>query len=98
MVNVKSTKNTTGAAATGFNRYYNVCLVLDDDTANELCTDAPTGFDGINSDIITWRMPTNEVKKVGLVFRSSDNAQIAEMKIYHNFETIIMPPFTIQSK
>ena len=70
-------------------RYENVCLVLNDDTDNELCTDAKTGFSGAEDllPFITWRKPTDNVKKVELVFRTEDiyygHAQIADLKIQY---------------
>ena len=71
-------------------RYKNVCIVLNDDIDNELCTDSRTGFTG-DEDLlpfITWTKPTNNVKKVELVFREEDDyyghAQISDLKILYN--------------
>ena len=39
--------------------YLNVCLVLDNDIVNQLCTDTTKGFSGSkDKDFIIWDMPT----------------------------------------
>ena len=64
-----------------------MCLVLDDDVANQLCTDTSTGFTGSNSlPTITWsHAQPQDVKKVHLYFRdltsAAGYAQIGDMKI-----------------
>ena len=50
-------------------RYFSVCLVLNGDTENELCTNTPEGFNHDTSNYITWCMPTENVRTVELVFR-----------------------------
>ena len=73
-----------------YNRYENVCIVLNDDIDNELCTDSRTGFRGKEDllPFITWTKPTDNIKKVELVFREEDDyyghAQIADLKIFYN--------------
>ena len=37
-------------------RYNNVCLVLDGNTENEICTNSNSGFDNQTSDWITWHI------------------------------------------
>ena len=70
-------------------RYGDACIVLNDDIDNQLCTDTKTGFTGQEYyfPFITWRKPTDNVKKVELVFRNVDNyfghAQIADLKIFY---------------
>ena len=70
-------------------RYEDACIVLNDDIDNQLCTDSKTGFAGQEYyfPFITWRKPTDNVKKVELVFRNVDNyyghAQIADLKIFY---------------
>ena len=44
MVNVKSSKNTTGAAGTGFNRYYNVVGISSNKTFSVGLTTDPGTF------------------------------------------------------
>ena len=70
------------------NVYKNVCLILNSDVDNELCTDSPFGFDGANdkdSRFITWRKLTDGVKRIDLVFRdTSGDAYIADLKIFYN--------------
>ena len=46
--------------------YLNVCLVLDNDIVNQLCTDTTKGFSGSeDKDFIIWNMPTENTVKVG---------------------------------
>ena len=72
-----------------FDRYQDACIVLNDDIDNQLCTDSRTGFAGQEYYLpfITWRKPTDNVKKVELVFRNVDkyygHAQIADLKIFY---------------
>jgi len=73
-------------------RYKNVCLVLDDNVQERLCTDADYGFANSNqySNTITWKNIRNDVSKVELVFNEVGDyyghAQIAEMEIIYNNE------------
>ena len=74
------------------NAYLNVCLVLDDDIANQLCTDQPKGFSDSDGDGIQWTLPKNNVRKVELVFRDvestgypndlSGQAMVRDLKIF----------------
>ena len=69
--------------------YKNVCLVLDDDTANQICTDIDYGFsdqkiafDDGNQKILVWKKQQT-AQKVYLYFRSSQPAYIGDLKIYY---------------
>ena len=66
-------------------RYQHVCLVLDEDVTNELCTDQQWGFqEDQYSNFVTWRKRVEGVHKVELYFRdtsSRGHAQIADLKI-----------------
>ena len=66
-----------------FDRYFNVCLVLNEDTENQLCTNTPNGFNNDPDPFITWYKPTDNVSTVELVFRDSQHAQIADLKIFY---------------
>ena len=44
-----------------YRRYKNVCLVIDENIANQICTDSDTGFDGQNGDEITWAYGSKEI-------------------------------------
>ena len=47
-----------------FFRYNNVCLILNDDSGSELCTDKDFGFEGDDGvDLITWTLPAESVTK-----------------------------------
>ena len=37
-----------------YRRYKNVCLVIDDNTDNQICTDSDTGFNDQEGNEITW--------------------------------------------
>ena len=71
--------------------YLNVCLVLDDDIVNQLCTDETKGFSHSDQESIIWDKPKENVLKVDLVFRdtgSNDNphsgfAMVKDLKIYY---------------
>lgn len=73
------------------NAYLNVCLVLNDDINNQLCTDQQKGFSTSDDDTIIWDKPTKNVIKVDLVFRDtatygnaySGNAMIRDLKIFY---------------
>ena len=64
-------------------RYFNVCLVLNEDTENQLCTNTPNGFNNDPDPFITWYKPTDNVSTVELVFRDGQHAQIADLKIFY---------------
>ena len=70
--------------------YLNVCLILNNDVDNELCTDSRYGFAGVNdkdSRFITWRKLTDGVKRIDLVFRDQQfHAYITDLKVYYNKE------------
>ena len=70
------------------NVYSDVCLVLNNDVDNALCTDSPFGFEGVNdkdSRFITWRKLTDGVKRIDLVFGAhNSHAYIADLKIFYN--------------
>ena len=70
------------------NRYKNVCLVIDNNIENVLCTDSDTGFNGVNSEFITWQKPTYGVKTIALEFRTQFHARIADMKIFYQGKRI----------
>ena len=47
-----------------FFRYNNVCLILNDDSGSELCTNKDYGFEGDDGvDLITWTLSTEKVTK-----------------------------------
>ena len=47
-----------------FFTYNNVCLILNDDSGSELCTDKDYGFEGDDGvDLITWTLPAESVTK-----------------------------------
>ena len=65
-----------------------MCLNLNNGEP-ELCTPYPYGFQSHDlSDMITWRMISESVEKVSLIFRSSEPAQIAEIQLFHIEEQI----------
>ena len=64
-------------------RHFNICLVLNGDTENELCTNTPDGFYNDSSNYITWCKPTKNVKTVELVFRNKQFAHICDLKILY---------------
>ena len=68
-----------------FERYLNVCLVLNEDESDQLCTNTPDGFNDDKSPFITWYKPAKKVRTVELVFRDQHTpAQIADLKIFYN--------------
>ena len=68
---------------TGFKRYLNVCLVLNGDTSDQLCTNTPDGFNNDKSPFIAWYKPARNVHTVELVFRDTEHAQISDLKIFY---------------
>ena len=64
-------------------RYLNVCLVLNGNTSDQMCTNTPDGFNNDSSPFITWYKPTNNVRTVEVVFRDRQHAQIADLKIFY---------------
>lgn len=65
-------------------RYNNVCLVLDGDVENQICTATKFGFGGMDEQNIKWTNKKQDVKIVELVFRETGDrghAQIADLKI-----------------
>ena len=76
-----------------FDAYYNICLVLDDNVANQLCTDQGKGF-ADSDDKVTWDLPTENVRKVDLIFRDvatseysnffSGQAKVRDLKIFYS--------------
>ena len=69
-----------------FNRYFNVCLVLNGKTDDEMSTNTPEGFNHDNSPFITWCKPTENVTTVELIFRDKRVAHIADLKIFYQPE------------
>ena len=66
--------------------YLNVCLVLDENTNDQLCTTKVNGFDG-DTHSITWEKPKDSVHKVQLIFKDNKNAQIADLKVHYFIES-----------
>ena len=67
------------------NRYEKICLVIDDDTGNESCTDKEFGFDGQKeSRFIKWETPKKVARKIYLYFRDQRHANIADLKINYS--------------
>ena len=72
-------------------RYFNVCLVLNGRTDDQLCTNTRNGWNNDSSPFLTWYKPTNNVNTVELIFRDtnkesgrdSGHAQIADLKIFY---------------
>jgi len=68
-------------------RYFNVCLVLDGQIDDQMCTNTPDGFNNDISPLITWYKPTNKVTTVELIWRETTGesayAQIADLEIFH---------------
>ena len=79
----------------GRDKYKNVCLIIDDDVNDEMCTTTKYGFtDADFLDFITWKKAVHQpVQKLALVFREknalvegvpvSQPAVIAEVIINH---------------
>ena len=73
------------------NAYSNICLVLNNDITNQLCTDQPKGFSHSDDENVQWILPTDIVTKVQLVFRYIEtaysdyngNAMIQDLKIFY---------------
>ena len=65
-----------------YDRYNNVCLVLNGDVENQMKTNTPAGFDNDYSPFIRWYKPSSDVRTVQLVFRDNQVAQIADLKVY----------------
>ena len=70
-------------------RYKNVCLILDNDEQNQVCTDQPQGFSGFTSDTyIGWHTDQpKQVRNVYLHFHQTGRngyAQIADLKIIYD--------------
>ena len=71
--------------------YLNVCLVLDNDITNQLCTDQQKGFSHSDNDNIQWNLSRNNVHKVELVFRDTNTygnqisgyAMVRDLKIFY---------------
>ena len=76
MISIQKRKSHVG-------RYLNVCLVLNEDTENQLCTNTPNGFNNDPDPFLTWYKPTDKVSTVELVFRDGQSAQIADLKIFY---------------
>ena len=66
-----------------FKRYLTVCLVLDENTDDQMCTNTPDGFNNDSSRWITWYKPAKNVRTVELVFRDTQHAQIGDLKIFY---------------
>ena len=67
-------------------RYNHVCLVLNGNEMDQMCTNTPSGFNNDPSPFITWYKPTENVTTVELTFRDNLWAQIADLKIFHQPE------------
>ena len=71
--------------------YLNVCLVLNNDEVNQLCTDEQKGFADSDNDYIIWTLPKKDVTTVELVFRdtgtygnaASNKAMVRDLKIFY---------------
>ena len=67
------------------NRYGKICLVIDDNTENENCTDKEFGFDSQKeSRFIKWETPKKVARKIYLYFRDQRHANIADLKINYS--------------
>ena len=68
-------------------RYNKVCLVLNGNEKDQMCTNTPSGFNDNNSPFITWYKPTDNVASVQLIFRENlCPAQISDLKIFYQPE------------
>ena len=67
-------------------KYFNVSLVLDGNTDDQMSTNSPDGFNNDTSPFITWCKPTDKVSTVELIFRDNEVAQIADLKIFYHPE------------
>jgi len=78
-------RNPTDCPQKCNDRYLNVCLVLDSNTDDAICTDTTRGFSGFeSSQFITWSQTKAGVKRVDLQFRDIQHAQIADLKIFYD--------------
>ena len=64
-------------------RYFNVCLVLNGNTDDQLCTNTPDGFNNDSSKFITWCKPTENVRIVELIFRDNQHACVNDLRIFY---------------
>ena len=64
-------------------RYFNVCLVLNENIGDQMCTNTPDGFNNDSSKYITWCKPTGNVSTVELIFRDNKHAHINDLKIFY---------------
>ena len=71
--------------------YNNVCLIIDDDTDNEVCSDSNYGFsdqlslmdfNNGNQKFLIWNKPQS-AQKLRLYFRGGHPAYVADLKIYY---------------
>ena len=73
-----------------YSGYENVCLYIDDDEKNQICTDKPHGFsDQISNSFIRWSYEIPRlVTKINLVFREIGDlrgwAILADLKIMYS--------------
>ena len=78
--------------------YKNICLVLDNNRTDQICTTRDWGFPGIQgcdkglcdyansehiSNFITWKVTPRNVTRVSLVFNHKFSIKITELTIYH---------------
>ena len=90
--NLKIKKRSAVSDSRSPTAYLNVCLVLDNDVDNQLCTDQQKGFADSDNDNIQWNLPKTEVTVVELVFRDtntygnkiSGHAMIRDLKIFYS--------------
>ena len=64
-------------------RYNNVCLIIDEDTNNQICTNTDSGFSNQESNMITWKIAKKIARKIDLYFRDKKHAQIADLQILY---------------
>ena len=64
-------------------RYFNVCLILNENINDQMCTNTPDGFNNDSSNFITWCKPTENVTTVELIFRDNQYACINDLKIFY---------------
>ena len=90
--NLEIKKRSSASDSRSPTAYLNVCLVLDKDLGNQLCTDQQKGFSDSDNDNIQWNLPTKGVKIVELVFRDTEtygngisgSAMIRDLKIFYS--------------
>ena len=71
--------------------WFNVCLVLDNDEANQLCTTELKGFPDSDEVYVIWTMPKTDVTIVELVWRNTgpytvapaESAMVRDLKIFY---------------